>query len=98
MSADLKAQLERAKLDAAKVAELRADVARLTSELDAATAPGDPSAPRERWVRLSTSHGPAAVEVLETQGGRVLSRREAWELNVRYVAIPRAIDILTGDT
>jgi hypothetical protein len=40
----------------------------------------------ERWVRLTTPTGPAAVEVLETEGGQIKKRYEYHPEDVRNIS------------
>lgn len=49
------------------------------------TAEVAPAGP-EKWVRLTTATGPAAVEVLETEGGEIRKRYEYHPEDVRNVS------------
>lgn len=40
----------------------------------------------ERWIRLTTATGPAAVEVLETEGGQIKKRYEYHAEDVRNIS------------
>lgn len=40
----------------------------------------------ERWIRLTTATGPAAVEVLETEGGQIKKRYEYHPEDVRNIS------------
>lgn len=48
------------------------------------------TAPPERWVRLTTDSGPAAVEVLETQGNTILARKQIHPEDLRVIAWGKA--------
>lgn len=50
----------------------------------------------ERWYRLTTSTGPAAIETCETLDGKVVSRKVVEEKNVRAVVLARLGDMLDG--
>lgn len=49
----------------------------------------------ERWVRLTTRTGPCAVEILETEGGKITGRREYHPEDVRNVSWGFAESALT---
>lgn len=49
-----------------------------------------------RWYRLTTSTGPAAIEVAEVVGDKVVSRKLVEEKNVRAVVLARLGDMLDG--
>jgi hypothetical protein len=50
----------------------------------------------ERWYRLTTPTGPAAIETCEVVDGKVVSRKVVEEKNVRAVVLARLGDILDG--
>lgn len=50
----------------------------------------------ERWYRLTTSTGPAAIECAEVLDGKVVSRKVVEEANVRAVVLARLGDLLDG--
>lgn len=50
----------------------------------------------EVFYRLTTTTGPAAIERIEVDAGKVVSRRIVEEKNVRAVVLARLGDMLDG--
>lgn len=63
---------------------------------DAPKAKPKPEAPAEKWYRLTTTTGPAALEEATLRDGKVVSRRQLTERNLRVIALERLCDLLDG--
>lgn len=63
---------------------------------DAPKAKPKPDAPTEKWYRLTSPTGPAALEEATVRDGKVIARREVAERNLRVIVLERMCDLLDG--